>query len=402
MSCRSVCLFNPFALCVSLLIGGFGAAYAQNFNDAKPNAEWQVPAFQGQTRAPILNDEVQLKQERIAGGLETPWGMDQLPDGRWLVTERVGRLRIVSQGGEVSAPVDGLPKVFAFGQGGLLDVVVRENFEQTRRIWWSFSEPLDAGKSALAVATGILSTDEARLLDVEVIFQQQPAWLSPLHFGSRLVFDNEGALFVTTGERSHPQPRQLAQDVTTHLGKVLRIDPKGGPATGNPNIEGGAPEIWSYGHRNIQSAALAPDGTLWTVEHGPRGGDELNQPQPGKNYGWPIITYGEEYIGTRVGAGKTQMEGMEQPIYYWDPVIAPSGMAFYQGEMFDDWNGDILIGGLASQALVRLKLDGNLVLGEARYFEGEERIRDVDVDQGDGSIVVLIDSGDGGMFRVTR
>lgn len=377
-----------------------GMASAQDFNTAPPNASDQRPAVGNQTRAPVVDQDRDLKSETIADGLEHPWGMDQLPDGRWLVTERPGRLRIVSQSG-ISPPLAGLPEIDARGQGGLLDVAINDDFPQTRRIWWTFSQPRGDDMNATAVATGTLSADETSLSDVEVIFQQQPAWRSTYHFGSRLAFDDSGALFVTTGERSLPEPRQLAQDVGTHLGKVLRIDPMGGAAEGNPAIEGGLPEIWSYGHRNLQSAAIGPDGHIWTVEHGPRGGDELNRPEPGKNYGWPVITYGEDYSGRPMGDGLTAHEGMEQPVYYWDPVIAPSGLVFYEGAMFPDWQGDALIGGLASQALVRLTLDGGEVTGEARYLEDQGRIRDVDVAAEDGAIMILTDADNGALIRVT-
>lgn len=387
---------------VLLLAGLFlgGPALAQDFNAAPPNAPSQKPAFPGQTRAPVIADQVQLRTAVVAQGLDHPWGMAQLPDGSWLVTERVGRLRLVRADGTVSPPIAGLPPVDARGQGGLLDVAVRDDFERTRRVWWSFAEPRGEGANATAVATGTLSADGTALSDVRVIFQQQPAWRSTLHFGSRLVFDREGALFVTTGERSLPAPRQLAQDVTTHIGKVLRIDPDGGPAPGNPVLPNGRPEIWSYGHRNLQSAALGPDGALWTVEHGPRGGDELNRPEPGRNYGWPVITYGEDYSGQPIGEGLTAKAGMEQPLYYWDPVIAPSGMAFYAGDLFPAWRGSILVGGLASKALVRLTLDGQKVTGEARYLQGRWRIRDVAVGR-DGAVYLLTDAADGALVRLT-
>lgn len=375
-------------------------ALAQDFNAAPPNAPNQKPAFPGQTRAPVIADAVQLRTAVVAQGLDHPWGMAQLPDGSWLVTERVGRLRLVRADGTVSPPISGLPPVDARGQGGLLDVAVRADFDRTRRVWWSFAEPRGEGANATAVATGTLSSDGTALSDVRVIFQQQPAWRSTLHFGSRLVFDREGALFVTTGERSLPAPRQLAQDVTTHIGKVLRIDPDGGPAPGNPVLPNGRPEIWSYGHRNLQSAALGPDGALWTVEHGPRGGDELNRPEAGRNYGWPVITYGEDYSGQPIGEGLTAKAGMEQPLYYWDPVIAPSGMAFYEGDLFPQWRGSILIGALAGKALVRLTLEGQKVTGEARYLRGRWRIRDVAVGQ-DGAVFVLTDAADGALVRVS-
>ncbi|MFQ8433476.1 PQQ-dependent sugar dehydrogenase [Amaricoccus sp. W119] len=373
---------------------------AQDFNAAAPNAPDQRPAFEGQTRAPVIPDGIELAEETITDGLDHPWGMDQLPDGGWLVTERSGQMRLVSAEGALSAPIDGLPEVDARRQGGLLDVLVGDDFAETRRVWWSFSEPRGDGLNATAVATGLLSEDGAAMTDVSVIFQQEPAWNSAMHYGSRLVFDRDGALFVTTGERSLPEPRQLSQDVSTHLGKVIRIDPMGGPAAGNPEIPGGLPEIWSYGHRNIQSAALAPDGALWTVEHGPQGGDELNRPRPGLNYGWPVVTYGEDYGGGPIGEGITAREGVEQPVYYWDPVIAPSGMVFYDGEMFPDWQSSVLMGGLGVEALVRLELDGERVTGEARYLDGIGRVRDVDV-AADGSVMILTDADNGALIRLT-
>ncbi|MFV0303208.1 MAG: PQQ-dependent sugar dehydrogenase [Paracoccus sp. (in: a-proteobacteria)] len=378
-----------------------GAACAQDFNATPPNAAGQVPAFEGQTRAPLLPDDIALATTTIAEGLEHPWGMGELPDGSWLVTERPGRMRLLGADGGLSGPISGLPEVDNRRQGGLLDVAVASDFADTRRVWWSFAEPREGGTTGTAVATGVLSGDASAMTDMRVIFRQQPAWDSAMHYGSRLVFDNEGALYVTTGERSYPQPRQLAQDVTTHLGKVLRINPEGGAATGNPVLPGGQPEIWSWGHRNLQAAALAPDGTLWTVEHGPRGGDELNHPQAGRNYGWPVITYGLDYSGTPIGEGLTAREGMEQPVYYWDPVIAPSGMTFYSGAMFPEWQGDALIGGLRARALVRLNLDGERVTGEARHLADIGRVRDVDV-AGDGAVMILIDDVDGSVVRVTR
>lgn len=386
---------------IALAGTGTFAAAAQDFNAQPPNARGQQPAFAGQTRAPVIADPVRLETTVVAAGLVNPWGMAQLPDDGWLVTERPGRLRIVRPDGRISPAINGLPEVDARGQGGLLDVAIRDDFATTRRLWWSYAEPRGGGTNATAVATGVLAGDGTALSEVRVIFRQQPAWQSTLHFGSRLVFDRSGALFVTTGERSHAEPRRLAQDLGTHLGKVLRIDPDaGGPAPGNPAISGALPEIWSWGHRNLQSAALGPDGALWTVEHGPRGGDELNRPQPGRNYGWPVITYGIDYGGGPIGAGITARDGMEQPLYYWDPVIAPSGMAFYQGDMFPAWRGSVLIGGLGDRSLVRLVLDGERVAGEARYLQNRWRIRDVEVAR-DGAVMLLTDAQDGALVRVT-
>lgn len=389
-------------LCLAVSAGLIfaGCALAQDFNAASPNAPSQRPAFAGQTRAPIIQDKIQLRSTIVAKGLVNPWGMAQLPDASWLVTERPGRMRLIGADGGISAPIRGLPAVVASGQGGLLDVAIRNDFAQTRRVWWSYAEPRGNDTSATAVATGVLAADGSALSEVRVVFQQQPAWRSSNHFGSRLAFDRSGALFVTTGDRSDSQARRLAQDVTTAIGKVLRINPDGGPAAGNPAMERGLPEIWSYGHRNLQSAAIGPDGALWTVEHGARGGDELNRPEAGRNYGWPVITYGQDYSGGAIGEGLTAREGMEQPLYYWDPVIAPSGMVFYGGALFPQWRGSVLIGGLSSRALVRLTLDGRRVTGEARYLLGQWRVRDVDVAH-DGAVMILTDATDGALIRLT-
>ena len=369
-------------------------------NQAPPNAPNQKPAFENQTRAPELSDGVAVRQQVVIRGLDSPWGLALLPDGAWLITEKPGRMRLFADGA-LSEPLKGLPKVDARGQGGLLDVAVAPDFAQSRRVWFSYAEPREGGKNGTAVATGTLSADGTALEGVEVIFRQDPAWASDKHFGSRIVPDGRGGIFVTTGERSVIDARPLAQDVNTHLGKVLHIDGKtGAPLSGNPFAQGGGkPEIWSWGHRNIQSAALDGQGRLWTVEHGAKGGDELNRPEAGKNYGWPVITYGVEYSGKTIGKGLTQAEGMEQPVYYWDPVIAPSGMAIYDGAMFPEMRGDILIGGLKSASVVRLKLQGDQVAGEQHLAQGIGRVRDVAVAP-DGALMVLTDEG--ALVRLAR
>lgn len=369
-------------------------------NQAPPNAPNQKPAFENQTRAPELSDGVAVRQQVVIRGLDSPWGLALLPDGAWLITEKPGRMRLFADGA-LSEPLKGLPKVDARGQGGLLDVAVAPDFAQSRRVWFSYAEPREGGKNGTAVATGTLSADGTALEGVEVIFRQDPAWASDKHFGSRIVPDGRGGIFVTTGERSVIDARPLAQDVNTHLGKVLHIDGKtGAPLSGNPFAQGGGkPEIWSWGHRNIQSAALDGQGRLWTVEHGAKGGDELNRPEAGKNYGWPVITYGVEYSGKTIGKGLTQAEGMEQPVYYWDPVIAPSGMAIYDGAMFPEMRGDILIGGLKSASVVRLKLQGDRVAGEQHLAQGIGRVRDVAV-ASDGALMVLTDEG--ALVRLAR
>ncbi|MBC9246101.1 PQQ-dependent sugar dehydrogenase [Paracoccus sp. 11-3] len=377
-----------------------GALSAQDFNDAPPNGQGQTPAFEGQTRAPVLPDTA-LTQEVVVERLENPWAMAELPEGAWLVTEKPGRLRLVGADGALSEPITGLPELDTRKQGGLLDVAVADDFAETRRVWLSFAQPREEGKTSTAVATGTLSQDGTTLEGTKVIWQQNPAWDSTMHYGSVLVFDGEGGLFVTTGERSVIDARPLAQDLTAALGKVVRIDPETGAPMGDPGTPDALPEIWSWGHRNLQGAALGPDGALWTIEHGPKGGDELNRPEAGKNYGWPRATYGIEYAGGPIGEGLTQAEGTEQPVYYWDPVIAPGGMTFYEGAMFPDWQGDALIAGLQAGAIVRLEIADGRVTGEARHLQDlGQRVRDVAVAQ-DGSIMILTDESQGQMIRIT-
>jgi glucose/arabinose dehydrogenase len=336
--------------------------------------------------------------ETLARGLDHPWGLAFLPDGRMLVTERPGRLRVVDRNGRVSAPLGGVPKVAAAGQGGLLDVALDPRFADNRLVYLSYAEP-GPGGAGTAVARGRLADD--RLDDVHVVYQQQPKAETSAHFGSRLVFARDGTLFVTQGDRfAH---RDKAQDLSSGIGKIVRINPDGSVPRDNPfaGRAGARPEIWSYGHRNIQGAALHPDtGALWTAEHGARGGDELNHPEAGKNYGWPVITYGVDYSGARIGEG-TAKPGMEQPVYYWDPVIAPSGMVFYTGDAFPQWKGSLLIGSLAPGGLVRLVLENGRVVREERFLlDGRDRIRDVR--QGpDGLVYVLTDRTDGRLLRVT-
>jgi glucose/arabinose dehydrogenase len=332
----------------------------------------------------------------FARGLEHPWGLELLPDGRMLVTERPGRLRLIGRDGALSDPLSGVPEVYARGQGGLLDVALSPGFAQDRLVYLSFAEPGDGG-AGTAVARGRLG--ERGLEGTQVIWRQAPKVTGPNHWGSRIVFRPDGTLFVTLGERYLHLDR--AQDLTTTLGKIVRINPDGtiprdNPFVGRESVRG---EIWSYGHRNVQAATLDARGQLWTVEHGARGGDELNNPQPGKNYGWPIITYGIDYSGARIGVGTAQ-PGMEQPVYYWDPVIAPSGATFYTGDAFPDWKGDLLVGSLRPGALVRLRLANGRVTLEERYLaELGERIRDVR-EGSDGAVYLLTDSPRGRVIRV--
>lgn len=372
-----------------------------DFNDTPAHgaAAGQTPAFENQTRAPAIADDIALTQTVVAEGLEHPWGLAALPDGAWLVTERPGRMRVVSADGTLSDPINGLPEVDARDQGGLHDVSVADDFADTQRVWWTYAEPRGEGTNATAIATGTLSADGTVMENVERIWQQQPATTSTKHFGARILHDGEGHLVVGLGERSDAEFRDMAQDPQTTLGKVIRI----GAADGSPagaGIEGALPEVWTMGHRNIQGAAVAPDGRIWMNEHGPRGGDELNLIEPGVNYGWPVITYGVEYSGGAVGEGLTAQDGMQQPNYYWDPSPAISGMTFYEGEMFPDWQGSALIGGLQSADLIRLTIDGDRVTGEARYLDGIGRVRAVEV-AGDGSLMLITDHENGKLIHVT-
>jgi glucose/arabinose dehydrogenase len=349
-------------------------------------------------------EQAEIRVATVASGLQHPWGLAFLPDGRALVTERPGRLRLVSPEGELSGPLAGVPKVDARGQGGLLDVALDPNFAENRLVYLSFAEPGPDGSNSTAVARGALSADASALENVEVIFSQQPKLPSTKHFGSRLVFDGEGHLFITLGERSEEQFRGQAQDLNSHLGKIVRINPDGSVPEDNPFVghEGALPEIWSYGHRNIQAAAINPDtGALWEIEHGPRGGDELNIPEPGANYGWPEVSFGVNYSGTPVGTGKSDAPNFEDPIYQWTPVIAPSGMTFYTGDAFPEWQGDLFVGGLASTALVRLELNGNSVEHEERILDDAgRRIRDV-VEGPEGALYLLTDEDNGELLRIT-
>lgn len=347
--------------------------------------------------APDRFEGVEVRILAFAAGLENPWSLAFLPDGRLLVTERPGRLRVVGRDGKISAPIRGLPQVYAQGQGGLLDIALDPDFARNRLIYWSYAEPRPDG-AGTAVARGRLVSDLSRLERVDVIFRQEPSGSGSNHFGSRLVFGRDGMLFITLGDRY--SLRDKAQDLSTTLGKVVRINPDGSIPSDNPfrNTPGARPEIWSYGHRNVQSAALAPDdGALWTVEHGARGGDEVNIPRAGRNYGWPIITYGRDYSGARIGEG-TAKAGMEQPVFYWDPSIAPSGAAFYSADAAPAWKGDLFVGALAGMALVRLSREGETVTGEERLALGK-RVRDVR--QGpDGALWLAIDDADGEILRV--
>jgi glucose/arabinose dehydrogenase len=334
--------------------------------------------------------------QTAASGLVHPWGLTFLPDGRMLVTERPGRLRIVSNGGRLSNPLGGVPTVYAEGQGGLLDVALDPSFAANRLVYLSYSEPGDGGAST-AVARGRLNAGGAALENVQIIFRQLPKVDSNGHFGSRLVFARDGTLFVTLGDRRKFDP---AQDLTSHIGKIVRINPDGSVPRDNPFVgrSDARPEIWSYGIRNSQGATLHPQtGALWEVEHGPRGGDELNRPEAGKNYGWPLVSWGVHYNGQDIPKPTTRPD-LAPPVRHWSPVISPSGMAFYTADTFPAWRGNLLIGGLSARSIIRLTLQGEQVASEERIALGA-RIRDVR--QGpDGAVYALTDHRDGAVLRL--
>lgn len=382
---------------------------AQTPADPRPaNNPEQKPAFAGQTDAPEQKLNVAFDVVTVVEGLQNPWSVAFLPGGKMLITERPGRLRVLSTDGKLSAPVTGLPEVAARGQGGLLDVALDPAFAKNGLIYWSFSEPKPNNENNTAVARGKFVDDAAapRVDDVQVIYHQTPSMASPLHFGSRLVFGRDGTLFITQGDRSIIPGRMQAQKLDSGLGKIVRINTDGSIPKDNPFVgkEGARPEIWSFGHRNIQSAALHPaTGELWEVEHGTRGGDELNVSRKGKDYGWPTIAYGIEYQGGAITGGIQQQAGMEQPIYYWDPIIGPSGMTFYNGSLFPQWKGNLFIGGHGTRDLVRLTLDGEKITGEERLLKDlqpkPEAIRDVRTGP-DGALYLLTDGAAGRLLKL--
>ena len=405
---------RPIVLAASASLLVLAAACGANGQDAptapgapvetRPaNNPDQKPAFEGQTRAPGVQTAGTLRHETIASGLVHPWGLALLPDGQWLVTEKPGRMRVISAQGQVGAPIAGLPAVSARGQGGLLDVILSPTFAQDRMIYWSYAEPREGGNGT-AVARGRLSDDLSKVENVQVIFHALPTYDGDKHFGSSLAFASDGKLFITLGERSDKPMRPQAQDLGSHMGKTIRINADGSVPADNPFVgqAGARPEIWSLGHRNVQGIATQPGtGAIWTVEHGTRGGDEINLDQAGKNYGWPGVAYGIEYNGQPIPA-VTAKAGTEQPIYYWDPVIAPGGMTFYSGAMFPGWQGNLLVTGLGGKQLARLVLENNRVVGEERLLTGlNERIRDVAVGP-DGAVWVITDEDDGKLVRLAK
>ena len=366
-----------------------------------PNAPDQRPAFEGQTRTCGVASNVALDVTVLARGLVHPWAVEPLPDGSFLVTERPGRMRVVSASGTLGEPVTGIPAVDSGGQGGLLDVALAPSFAQDRMIYWSYSEPREGG-NATSVARGELSADGRRVDQVNVVFRAQPTYDGDKHFGSRLAFGPDGTLYITLGERSDTPMRPQAQQLSSHMGKIIRINPDGSVPGDNPFVgqAGALPEIWTLGHRNVQAAAFDAQGRFWDIEHGTQGGDELNLIEKGKNYGWPIVAYGEEYAGVPIAGAVTEREGHEQPVYYWDPVLAPSGAQFYSGNAFPAWRGNLFIGAMKEKRLVRLVLDGRRVTGEEHLLTDRgQRVRDVR--QGpDGALYIVTDEDAGELWRV--
>lgn len=366
------------------------------------NTNYQ-PAFAGQTRASGTKTPTPYVSEVVTSSLASPWGITSLPDGRLLVTEKAGTMRIISSNGTVSNAITGLPSVNSGGQGGLLGVCVDPQFTSNRMVYWVFSENVSGG-SITSVAKGRLSNSETTIENPTVIYRANPsANVGNLHYGGRIVFDNTGNLFVSTGERSDLSTRPLAQSVTAALGKILRITTSGQPAPGNPSFSqsGALPELYSIGHRNPQGIAIHPvTGELWQSEHGPRGGDEINRVLGGKNYGWPTITYGIEYSGATIGAGIQQQAGMEQPVYYWDPVISPSGITFYKGNTIPEWQNNLFVASLSGMHIARLVLENNKVIGEERLLSSEnQRFRDIT--QGTDSNLYAVTDG-GRLYRIRK
>ncbi len=367
----------------------------------EPNSAYKS-AFPGQTRIGAVKSATPYEGKVLTEALKNPWGITSLPDGRLLITEKAGTMRIVTTAGQVSEPITGMPKVNADGQGGLLGLRIDPAFETNRMVYWVFSEPSAEG-NLTAVAKGKLAADEKSVEGATVIYRATPAYKGTLHYGGRILIANDGNLLISTGERSDKVTRPQAQSLNSGLGKVIRITKEGKPAAGNPfeGQSGVRPELYSYGHRNVQSLAIDPvTGDLWEGEFGPRGGDEINQIKPGKNYGWPTITYGIEYSGAKVGDAIQQKEGLEQPVYYWDPSVSPSGMTFYTSDNIPEWKNNLFVGTLSGMHIARLIIKNNKVVGEERLLADElQRFRDVTQGK-DGALYAITDQGR--LYRVYK
>ncbi|QIP16257.1 PQQ-dependent sugar dehydrogenase [Spirosoma aureum] len=391
----------------SLTLASFGQTTTDTRNSLppvetkEPNSAYKS-AFPGQTRIAGVKSATNYEGKVLTEALKSPWGITSLPDGRLLITEKEGTMRIVTPAGKVGEAITGIPKVNPSGQGGLLGIRVDPAFETNRMVYWVFSEPLPEG-NLTAVAKGKLSADEKKIEGATVIYQAKPAYKGNLHYGGRILIDKDGNLLISTGERSDKVTRPQAQSLNSGLGKVIRITKDGKPAPGNPfaGQAGARPELYSYGHRNVQSLAFDPaTGDLWEAEFGPRGGDELNHIKPGKNYGWPTITYGIEYSGEKVGDAIQQKEGLEQPVYYWDPVVSPSGMTFYNSDHIPEWKNNLFIGTLSGMHILRLIIKNDKVVGEERLLSADfQRFRDITQGK-DGALYAITDQGR--LYRVDK
>ena len=367
-----------------------------------PNSTYPS-AFVGQTRVGAVKTQTPYEAKVLTDGLKSPWAVKSLPDGRLIITEKSGVMRIAKLSGELSKPITGAPAVNSEGQGGLLGITIDPNFQKNRMIYWTFSENVTDGTHT-SVAKGKLSADETKIEGATVIYQATPAHKGTLHYGGRIIFDKSGNLFVSTGERSDKVTRPQAQELNSSLGKIVHITTDGKPVAGNPFIgkEGAKPELYSYGHRNVQGLTFHPvTGELFSNEFGPRGGDEINHVQAGKNYGWPTITYGIEYSGKQIGEPVVQQkEGMEQPVYYWDPSVSPSGMTFYSGDMIPEWKNNLFVGCLSGMHIARLIIENNRVVGEERLLtEESQRFRDVTLGK-DGALYAVTDQGR--LYRIAK
>lgn len=367
-----------------------------------PNTTYK-PAFEGQTRIGSIKTVTELSIEEIANNLGQPWGITHMPNGNLLITEKSGFMNIVTADGKFVSKVEGLPAVDDAGQGGLLDVGLDPDFLTNRMIYWTFSEPYGGG-NLTAVAKGRLSNDEKLIENTIVIFRAEPSYSGSLHFGGRIIFDHEGSIFVSTGERSDLVTRPQAQSLSSGLGKVMKINKNGQSISSNPFVgtQGSKPEIFSYGHRNVQGLAIHPETKLlWETEFGARGGDEINLIQASKNYGWPVISYGYEYNGSKIGEGITTKEGMEQPVYYWDPSISPSGIDFYTGTAIPEWRNNLFVGALSGKHIARIVIKNNKVAGEERLLvDRNERFRDVLASHPNQSVYAITDSGK--LFKIVK
>ncbi|MCC8145972.1 MAG: PQQ-dependent sugar dehydrogenase [Bacteroidales bacterium] len=367
----------------------------------QPNTNYK-PAFEGQTRISGVKTTTPYEVTILSDKLSSPWAVTTLPDGRLAITEKAGTLRIATTSGELSDPITGFPEVDDREQGGLLDVTPAPDFETSRMLYFTFAEKTPQG-SLTAVGKGKLSANENEIENFQVIYRAMPYYDNSMHFGSRILFDKNGNIFVSTGERSNMETRPKAQLLDNGYGKVIHITPNGQPVAGNPfmNTQGALPEIYSYGHRNAQGLAFHPvTQELWMSEMGPRGDDELNLIKPGRNYGWATITYGIEYSGETIGEGITQKEGMEQPVYYWDPVLSPGGMTFYSSNVIPEWQNNLFIGGLSSKHIARIVLRDNRVVGEERLLADQnQRFRDVEQGR-DGALYAVTDEGR--LYRIAK